>query len=169
MSAAILSFDSYRHLDTFQYPQPKWVAATSVISIHTAPTGLNAVLVKELGEAKHLIGHCIALARAYGVAVNDFTDLWNAIFMSFGQVDWSDKMMEALEAQIECPGLDRQAAETLAAWSSTGVPKTGARSAYEFFRSCLVTRRSQAWRPMSAVLRHAVLLIEAARLGAGKP
>lgn len=163
MLAIVLSFDSYRHLDSFHYPVPKWVGSKSIVFIRRPPKGLNAALVKEFGEAVDLIGHCVAIARLCGITVDDFKNLFSAIMSNFGIVPWSNKMMGEIESAIECPGLDRSTTEILSSWQAQTSAFDSAKRAYDAFRFSITAAHGSNWLPRNMVLRHAALLIEIVR------
>jgi hypothetical protein len=163
MLAQVLRFRDYRSDDGYRYPLPDWVIEKSLLAFHPAPRGLNALLLNELGSADLLIGHHAALARVYGVLIEDLNAFFTAVAAQFGKVAWSDGMARAIGQAIECPGLVREANETLRSWEKPGSKKAEAMVVYECFQRALVARHTDAWRPMNAVLKHAILLIEAAR------
>jgi hypothetical protein len=163
MEAQVLRLRDFRGNDGYHYPLPVWVIEKFLLALRKAPSGLNALLANELGSADFLIGHCAALARIYGLLTDDFRDLFAAIAARFGCVAWSDAMAQTIGEAIECPGLRKQANETRRCWENPGRLNSAVLNAYEDFSRALMARHTDAWHPRNAVLKHAVLLIEAVR------
>jgi hypothetical protein len=163
MMAQVLPLKNFKRDDGYSFPLSDWAIEKELLPIHRAPIGLNALLVGEFGETELFIRHCVTLSRVLGVLTDDFRDLFAAISAQFGPVAWSDPMAQTISKAIECPGLRKQANETLRNWKNLGQTNHATLKAYEGFSRALMARHADAWCPRNTVLKHAVLLIEAAR------
>ena len=161
--AKVLPLKNFRRNDGYSFPLSDWAIEKELLPLHKAPIGLNALLMDEFGEAELFIRHGVTLSRVFGILTDDFRDLFAAIAARFGHVAWSDETAKTIGQAIECPGLRRQTDETRRGWEVPGRSNSAALNAYEDFSRALLARHTDAWRPRNAVLKHAVLLIEAAR------